>query len=683
MVDNLEGASGLDAVRRAEILNRAAGNPFFLEQLVAHVAEGGGGSLPDTLHALVAARIDALAPLDKRVVQVASVVGRAFWIEPVQRLVGDDDIRMSIAELENRDLVLAREHSSLARQVEYAFKHALLRDVAYASLPAARRAQAHADIGAWLEETARDRAGEVMELIAHHYATAVDSDDADVAWTDAPERREWLRGKAFAALIAAGASARRRYAIAKAFELHTRALNLAAGAVEEAAAHEAIADDHDVVYDGDAAVATWERALALLRHKSGHDDRRAAVLLKVGRMVVLRWGGFPVPAEAALGDRAIDEALTITTDVATRAQLLALRALCGARWAWEGKRDPVPAGARREAAEMAHRLAEECGSVPLQGLAILGVSSADFIDGRYDEAVAAILGHAELMDRGSNERDRSLAHVIASIGIARVSGRYTEALEHALVSYELARNLSAHEVMHGTCEVLSGLVRLGRWNEIAPFVNHHLEVYRDREREMSCPYVRSGPLFAALALAYQGDVDGARSLAARIPPNVEHPGMSEWVHAQLALELGDLVRARALIEPLVRAGRRPGPEEIPFESVVMVEILEAQADWPALRHYLRTARSNSGFLAEMTPVCDCAEGVMLAAEGAQDRATALLSQAVDGFLGLEWPLQAARAREQLARISGDARLLASALDSYERLGAKRDLELARAVPLAR
>ena len=172
--DLVQWRAFLDAQRRAEILVRAEGNPYFLDQLVAHVADGGSGALPDTLHALLAARVDALPLPEKWLLQLASVVGRVFWAAPLRDLGYDHDTAVPLAALESRGLVLARPASSLAGQAEFAFRHALLRDVAYASLPAAQRARAHARVADWIEDVSQDRIGEVMELVAHHYAAAAD-----------------------------------------------------------------------------------------------------------------------------------------------------------------------------------------------------------------------------------------------------------------------------------------------------------------------------------------------------------------------------------------------------------------------------------------------------------------------------------------------------------------------------
>jgi DNA-binding SARP family transcriptional activator/tetratricopeptide (TPR) repeat protein len=686
LLDSLPRGQALDAHRRRWVLARAEGNPYFLEELVAHITDGAPGSLPDTLHSLLSARVDALPLIEKRLLQTASVVGRVFWIESIRGRLGTGDIAVSdaLTSLESRGLLLARQGSSLAGQREFAFKHALLRDVAYASLPTALRARGHADVASWLEDVSRESIDEVIELIAYHYSSAATSDEADLAWPDEPGKREWVRTKAFRSLIEAGVGARRRYAIPKALTVHRDALRIAVGVGERAEAAEAIGDDHEAAYHGDAALLAWEDALAVLRREPGRLNWRASLCLKTAQMAVTRFGGFRVTPDPSVSDRIIDEGLAVVGDPSVRAQLLSLRALCAARWGATGKSDPVPVAARRRAAEAGRRLAEELGSPPLKGLALFGLSAVYFEERAYDEAVEAILEEVDLMDQGGRDRDRALGHAIASIVVADVRGDYEQALAHARSSYALAEGLSPHDRLHGTCLIMACLGQLGRWSEVEPFLQEHVSLLDGPEAEMSCPYIRGGPFVGAIALCHLGDEPGARRVADRVTPDLDHPGYAEALRGRLAIELGDPAAARSLTEALVLKGRRPGPEEIPPESLVLVEALEAQGDWEALERFLPTARSMSGFLAAMTPTCDRAEGLARAAAGAADDAALLLSRAVDGFERLSLSLQAARARERMALVIPPRahELLRSALDVYRKLGAVRDTARAETALIA-
>ena len=156
------------------ILERAEGNPFFLEEIVRHLIDEGAivrevdrwraandmvdVRIPDTVQAVLAARIDLLDPVEKRALQRAAVVGRVFWPGPVGRLLnGDRDrLRDTLGRLEERELVSSRLSSSIAGEQEFIFKHILTREVAYESLPRRERASAHTSVATWIEETAGD-----------------------------------------------------------------------------------------------------------------------------------------------------------------------------------------------------------------------------------------------------------------------------------------------------------------------------------------------------------------------------------------------------------------------------------------------------------------------------------------------------------------------------------------------
>src|SRR6202022_2988832 len=127
------------------------------------------------------------------------------WEAPVRRATADADVTSSLLALESKGLVSVHPPSGIAGELEFIFKHALVRDVAYASLPRVRRARAHAEAARWLPQIAGDRREEQPELIAHHYRTAILGEDADLAWADDPVARAELRTSAFEALLAAGA----------------------------------------------------------------------------------------------------------------------------------------------------------------------------------------------------------------------------------------------------------------------------------------------------------------------------------------------------------------------------------------------------------------------------------------------------------------------------------------------
>src|SRR5207249_5288468 len=126
-----------------------------------------GFAVPDSVQSLLAARLDLLSVDEKAALQAASVVGRVFWAGPVAELL--EDVGVGFGRLEERDFIRRRPRSSIAGEHEVAFKHAVTREVAYASLPKAKRARFHAGVAAWLERLGEGR-DEHAKLLAHHYA---------------------------------------------------------------------------------------------------------------------------------------------------------------------------------------------------------------------------------------------------------------------------------------------------------------------------------------------------------------------------------------------------------------------------------------------------------------------------------------------------------------------------------
>jgi len=176
---------------RQAIVRRAAGNALYAEQLVrlledessnAHRAtndvalkERVARALPESLQSLIAARLDELPPARKALLGDAAVVGEVFWTGAVAALDHGDGpaIEEGLADLVRRDLVRHDRESSVAGEREFTFRHALIREVAYAQLTRADRAAKHAAVARWVEAVVGERVDEVAEILAHHYVTAL------------------------------------------------------------------------------------------------------------------------------------------------------------------------------------------------------------------------------------------------------------------------------------------------------------------------------------------------------------------------------------------------------------------------------------------------------------------------------------------------------------------------------
>lgn len=178
LMDNLPGGLALTRSTRSRIAETAEGNPLFLEQLFARHGEervsGGELALPPTIQALLAARLDRLGPGERAVLERASVVGREFsWSAVVDLL--PEEARPSAGR--HQDALVRREflspdRSLLAADEAFRFRHVLIQQAAYRTMPKELRAELHERFAAWLEQEAGDRLTEVDELVGYHLEQA-------------------------------------------------------------------------------------------------------------------------------------------------------------------------------------------------------------------------------------------------------------------------------------------------------------------------------------------------------------------------------------------------------------------------------------------------------------------------------------------------------------------------------
>ena len=194
------------------VSERSEGNPFYAGEMVRSLIErgvdvrdpiavaAGAAALPDTVQATVLARLDALDPIARRVIQLGSAFGRGFSVAGIVAIDPElaDDATPAVDRLIDREFLRPAGRDALA------FRHILIRDVAYGTLPRAERAVHHAAAGRWLESTATGREDELAELVAFHYREAAVLAEAFGEVEPATKERAvaWLRR---AAEVAAGA----------------------------------------------------------------------------------------------------------------------------------------------------------------------------------------------------------------------------------------------------------------------------------------------------------------------------------------------------------------------------------------------------------------------------------------------------------------------------------------------
>lgn len=208
------GATAVGPDIEGPILERAAGNPLYVEEYVRLLRDrslleatpdgrfvlraGSDLPLPDTIQALLASRLDALPADEKALLADASVIGKVFWAGALAAMADGDRDRVAdrLAHLAALEFIRPARQSSMADDAEYSFWHVLVRDVAYGTLPRTARIQRHLAAARWIEDRAADRLDDIADVLAHHYVTALDlavaAGDDDAAGIAEPQARRFL-----------------------------------------------------------------------------------------------------------------------------------------------------------------------------------------------------------------------------------------------------------------------------------------------------------------------------------------------------------------------------------------------------------------------------------------------------------------------------------------------------------
>jgi class 3 adenylate cyclase len=681
------------------ILERAEGNPFFLEEIIRKLIDEGrivrAGDrwraaagiddvvVPDTVQAVLAARIDLLAPKEKRALQSAAVVGRIFWPGPVLLLLNGEgpELDDTLASLEDRDLVLSRLGSAVAGQREFAFKHVLTRDVAYESLPRRDRTRAHSAVAAWIESIAGERRGEFAELLAYHYEEAYRARPDGTAADDASERH--LRSKAFESLMKASEDARRRYAVAKAAAMAERVLALAEGPVERAVALEQIGMVALNDYRGDLAHASFREA-ADLRAEHAPADRLA--LARVCARAVespMRWSGSMarIPPEDQVRhylDLGFANAGDGDSEELTR--LLLARSFIGyafgqRRVVSEAEYDAATEDAQR-AADMALRL----GRFDLASAALDGAGATLWPRGLYGTARPITQQRVELAE--SIEDPWELGDIQAMVAWASAMiGDYPESVRHAELGELRATDESPGMALHNLSWHAFAEFSLGHWDVVVDeTVPRVLAILGDRSEEP--PYF-SAHAFGAAAFVHDARSDPRAiqlvSTLRRFATGPETRISRIWL-AWIALRQGRIDEVEAMLELL---STTPAGTPRPFEDQVRAEVLADRERWDEVPAFLESSRAfaDRGELRALPVHLDRLEGRAAVAAGDAEGGREILERARVEFaeLGAMWErarteLDIAYVLSGLGRDDESRTTLDAASPDLERAGALIELE---------
>ena len=511
--------SDLPAELQRSILDRAEGNPLYAQEFVRllrdrdllvrlgqswELRQGAEVPSPDSVRALIAARLDALVPEAKSMLADAAVIGKTFWVGAVAAM-GErdpDDVARVLRELSRKELVRRIRRSSIEGETEYEFCHILARDVAYGQLPRAPRIVRHVAAATWIGSMASERVEDLADVLAHHYATAL----------------ELAR--------AAGDEAR-------AAELEEPALRLLSLAGERA-----------LGLDTEAALASLDRALALA--PADHPER-AGALARFGEAAFQ--AGRHVESAAALDEavevfRARGEALAAAQAMGTLSVVL-LRV--GDPRGWE-----LPV--------QALELLEPLGPSPALVSTLGEVAAGDALQGRHQEAVMAAeralalatelglprpsrplgfrgMARAVLGDRGGLDDFREAIALATEAGQGREIALLHNNLANALWAYEgpaaalqAGREGAALATARGLTEVHHALT-LGSLERLIDVGEH--ETALEVAAELATHLEGSGDTWSLTAvLAAQTRIRAWRGEADRLA------GRLEWLETA-AREVGD------------------------------------------------------------------------------------------------------------------------------------------------
>jgi predicted ATPase len=199
LAELLLGRAGAEQDPADAVARTGEGNPLFIEELAASVVERStsDAELPTSVRAIVAARLDALPAAERSVLVDAAVVGRVFWRGALASISPDADLATALGTLEERDFVRREAVSRITGEQQFAFKHAIIRDVAYERLPRAARRERHAAVAEFLEERTGS-VGQANEAIAEHWREAGEQGRAVNCLLVAADQaaRGWAKGHA-------------------------------------------------------------------------------------------------------------------------------------------------------------------------------------------------------------------------------------------------------------------------------------------------------------------------------------------------------------------------------------------------------------------------------------------------------------------------------------------------------
>jgi class 3 adenylate cyclase/tetratricopeptide (TPR) repeat protein len=577
----------LAADAQQALLERAGGNPLYAEQFVELYTEQGSTdelALPETLQGIIAARLDGLPDSEKSLLQDAAVVGKVFWATSIGR--DPEAATTSLHSLERKGFVRRQRRSSLEGESEFAFAHALVRDVSYGQIPRADRAKRHRSVAEWIDRLGRPE--DHAEMLAYHWSSALElvrasgGDDDEII----ERTRRALRAagdRAFALNSFAVASAQYEDALvlwpedAERPELLFQfavALHRSYDEARQQAALEIARDALLAVGDTERASEAesflarvlWERGQHdLVREHLARAETLAGDSVSVAAARVLAFAGRirEIAGEKDEGRRLAEAAFATATELGLdelRAHALTTIGMA---------KNDVDFGSgladMERALEIALAADAPVASPIVNNLAVYAIFSGDFE--RTDEL------YAEAMRLGERYGDASSVRFVRGnhIFLDFVLGRWDRALESADAFVAECEAGSPHMLEYLAREVRSALW-LARGDQDAA-LRDQLQAFEQMQGRHERFHVLGTLATTAALYAELGQLDEAHALAVQVPPIVReiglHGGLMRLGLFADELGIGDELR------DAVAAGAGP---RLPFWQSMIDQILAGELD---------------------------------------------------------------------------------------------------------
>ena len=740
----IEAIMGCDAIKgelRANILRRAEGNPFFIEEIVRMLSDRGvleerdgqltisaawsesdeaiDPVLPDTVQGVLAARIDLLSPEERDTLSHAAIIGRTFWPSAVASMTTSTSrarLDAILRDLVTKDLIApATESTQSAEGPEtdeprYSFKHILTREVAYDIIPRARRAHEHEHFATWLEGFAAGREGEYADVIARNYEEYYRQ--AGLARSRNSERRRAVRAKIVHYYDLAGDIARGRYAPHAAIRYYSRAITLLRELGDEPPAtlrialltlHRKRGDARTLLSDGDGAWNDFRAALQQwllddngeprLPETLAHLDTTERELgMRLYRRLVLlpaRYNSWfrQSPSHEELrgylqaGLQLADEAGNM--DSLDRASLLTAKTFFW--WSWSQGRSRENLQDALESAEEAVAITERLQAPrrASEALDALGNMQATTTDLRgYLRSQTRRLYWAQRIDDPNEIID---IHCEVSSAHQMV-GEYAQAIDHARIALQRSEGLENDVLRAQALQRLTiGYEEWDRWND-AINDGEQMIAIAARSAFSTQNHYRWGVLAVAIALTRMGQIDRADSIMRRLD---DLPGIRESQY--ITVFRGRLDLARGKIDEAERSWRgalenTAGRHIFPALLAELAELGARQGRADLIDAFVNRAVDVGERSGARKPLAQAlrARGIVAMTEQRYPDAEHDLTDALDNFIerGTRW--EEARTRYVLAELwrrRTDPTIahseLEHALHGFEQVGAVRDIARAK------